>query len=101
MELPYHLRTLAGVSGEVHVTVDEPATLRGVLDAVEARYPMLRGTIREYETRQRRGFLRVFAGGEGMSYRPMDEALPACVAAGTEPLIVLGAVAGGCGPGLS
>jgi molybdopterin synthase sulfur carrier subunit len=93
--LPYHLRTLAQVGTEVLLAVDGPVTVRTVLDALEARYPMLRGTIREYGTGQRRPFLRFFACEEDWSHEPMDAALPEVVAKGQEPLLIIGAIAGG------
>jgi len=93
--LPYHLRTLARVGGEVTVEVDGPATVRAVLDALEARYPALRGTIRTYETGERRAFLRFFACEEDWSHEPLDAELPRAVAEGAEPLLIVGAIAGG------
>ena len=93
--LPPHLRTLAKVSGEVELDVPAPATQRSVLDALEARYPMLCGTIRDHETRQRRAFVRFFACSEDVSHEPPDSPLPEAVARGTEPFLVLGAIAGG------
>ena len=93
--LPYHLRMLARVDGEVALEVEAPVTVRRVLDALEARYPMLRGTIREYGTEQRRAFLRFFACEEDWSLEPMDAGLPAAVAKGKEPLLIIGAIAGG------
>ena len=93
--LPYHLRNLAHVEGDVVLEVAEPATIRTVLDALEARYPMLRGTIREYETGQRRAFLRFFACEEDWSLESPDKPLPDAVATGKEPLLILGAIAGG------
>jgi hypothetical protein len=94
--LPYHLRNLAHVEGDVLVDIAAPpVTIRAVLDALEARYPMLRGTIREYETGQRRAFLRFFACEEDWSLESPDRALPDAVAAGKEPLLILGAIAGG------
>lgn len=93
--LPFHLRNLAAVAGDVQLEVAAPVTLRSVLDALEARYPMLRGTVREYETGQRRAFLRFFACEEDWSLESPDKELPEAVAAGREPLIVLGAIAGG------
>ena len=93
--LPQHLRTLAGVGGEVTLAVDVPVTVRRVLDALEERYPMLRGTIREYETGQRRAFLRFFACEEDLSQEGMDAELPVAVAEGNEPLLIIGAIAGG------
>jgi len=95
LELPYHLRTLAQVSGEVTVDVNAPVTLRRVLDALEARYPVLRGTIRDHDTQQRRPFLRFFACQEDLSHDSSDDPLPEAVAAGKEPLLVIGAIAGG------
>jgi hypothetical protein len=93
--LPYHLRTLAKVDDEVQLDVDGQATLRSVLDALEARYPMLRGTIRDQVTGKRRPFLRFFACGEDLSHQSPDAPLPDAVATGAEPLVVLGAIAGG------
>jgi sulfur-carrier protein len=93
--LPYHLRNLAHIEGDVVLGVVTPVTIRTVLDALEARYPMLRGTIREYETGQRRAFLRFFACEEDWSLASPDAELPEAVAAGKEPLIILGAIAGG------
>jgi molybdopterin synthase sulfur carrier subunit len=93
--LPQHLRTLARVGGEVAVRVEGAVTQRSVLDALEACYPMLSGTIRDYGTRQRRPFLRFFACQEDLSFESADAALPEAVASGAEPLIILGAVAGG------
>jgi sulfur-carrier protein len=93
--LPPHLRTLAQVRGEVTLEVNGPATQRSVLDALEVRYPMLRGTIRDYVTQQRRPFLRFFACEEDLSHEPPDAPLPDAVASGKEPLVILGAIAGG------
>jgi len=93
--LPQHLRTLAHVGSEVQLELDGPVTLRSVLDAVEARYPMLRGTIRDQVTQQRRPFLRFFACEEDLSHEPPDAPLPDAVAAGKEPFIIIGAIAGG------
>lgn len=95
--LPYHLRNLARVGAEVEVELAEPErpTTRAVLDALEARYPALRGTIRDHATHERRAFLRYFACGEDISFEPVDAALPAAVAAGDEPFLVVGAIAGG------
>jgi molybdopterin converting factor small subunit len=93
--LPAHLRTLARVSGEVKVPVGAPATLRAVLDALETEYPMLRGTIRDQVTQQRRAFLRVFACEQDLSHDSPDAPLPEAVVAGTEPLLIVGAMAGG------
>ncbi|HXU39093.1 MAG TPA: MoaD/ThiS family protein [Blastocatellia bacterium] len=93
--LPYHLRNLAKVDDEVTVDVNGQVTLGSVLDALEAKYPMLRGTIRDQVTRKRRPFLRFFAGGEDLSHESPDAPLPDTVATGAEPLVVLGAIAGG------
>ena len=93
--LPYHLRNLAHVEGDVVLEVNAPVTLRAVLDTLEARYPMLRGTIREYETGKRRAFLRFFACAEDWSLESPDKPLPDAVATGLEPLLILGAIAGG------
>jgi sulfur-carrier protein len=93
--IPQHLRTLAHVGSEVELELDGPVTLRSVLDALEARYPMLRGTIRDQVTRQRRPFLRFFACEEDLSHEPPDAPLPDAVASGKEPFIVIGAIAGG------
>jgi sulfur-carrier protein len=93
--LPFHLRTLAQISGEVELEVPAPVTQRAVLDALEERYPMLRGTIRDHVTRERRAFLRFFACAEDLSHEPPDAALPEAVATGKEPFVVLGAIAGG------
>jgi sulfur-carrier protein len=93
--LPAHLRTLARVDGEVKVAVGGPVTLRAVLDALEASYPMLRGTIRDHVTHQRRPFLRFFACEQDLSHEPPDTPLPDAVVAGAEPFLVVGAMAGG------
>ena len=93
--LPAHLRTLARVDGEVKVDVAGPVTVGAVLDALEATYPMLRGTIRDQVTRQRRAFLRLFACEQDLSHEPADTPLPEAVASGAEPLLVVGAMAGG------
>jgi hypothetical protein len=93
--LPAHLRTLAGVSGEVTIEIEGAVTLRAALDALEARYPTLRGTIRDHATKQRRPFLRFFACEEDLSHDSPDLPLPEPVAAGREPLLVVGAMAGG------
>ena len=93
--LPQHLRTLAQVNGEVSLALDGPATQRAVLDALEARYPMLRGTIRDHGTGKRRAFVRFFACGRDLSHEAPDAALPEVVASGAEPFVVLGALAGG------
>jgi hypothetical protein len=93
--LPQHLRTLARVGEEVELEVDGPATQRAVLDALEARYPMLRGTIRGHATQRRRPFVRFFACEQDLSHQPPDDPLPEPVATGAEPLLVVGAMAGG------
>ena len=93
--LPYHLRTLAKVDDEVQLEVEGQVTLGSVLDALEARYPMLRGTIRDHVTGQRRPFLRFFACGEDLSHEAPDAPLPDAIATGAEPLLVIGAIAGG------
>ena len=93
--LPYHLQRLAKVSSEVQLEVASPVTQRAVLDALEARYPMLRGTIRDHVTQKRRAFLRFFACSEDLSHESPDAPLPAAVASGTEPFFVVGAIAGG------
>ncbi len=93
--LPQHLRTLAHVGAEVQIEVEGPITLRLVLDALEARYPMLRGTIRDHVTRERRPFLRFFACEEDLSHKSPDAPLPEAVASGNEPLLIIGAIAGG------
>ena len=93
--LPAHLRTLAGVNDEVVVEVEGPVTQRSVLDALEARHPMLRGTIRDPITGQRRPFLRFFACEQDLSHDPPDAPLPEAVATAAEPLLIVGAIAGG------
>ena len=93
--LPAHLLTLAQVAGEVTLDVHGPVTQRSVLDALEARYPMLSGTIRDQTTRQRRAFLRFFACEQDLSHQSPDAPLPDAVATGAEPLLVVGAMAGG------
>jgi molybdopterin synthase sulfur carrier subunit len=93
--LPYHLRTLAKVGAEVQVEVEGPVTTRSVLDALEARYPMLRGTIRDHVTLQRRPMLRFFACDEDISQESPDAPLPDAVASGAEPFFIVGAIAGG------
>lgn len=93
--LPTHLRRLANVAGEVELDVQGQATQRSVLDALEARYPMLRGTIRDQVTQQRRAFVRFFASEQDLSHEAPDTPLPDAVARGTEPLLVVGAMAGG------
>jgi hypothetical protein len=93
--LPAHLRTLVRVTGEVELAVEGEVTLRAVLDALEARYPMLRGTIRDHVTLQRRPFVRFFACEEDLSHEPPDSPLPAIVVSGAEPFQIIGAIAGG------
>jgi sulfur-carrier protein len=93
--LPAHLRTLAQINGEVELDVEGRATQRLVLDALEARYPMLRGTIRDHDTQQRRPFVRFFACQEDLSHDLPDDPLPEAVALGSEPFMVVGAMAGG------
>ena len=93
--LPQHLRTLAHSGSEVALEVEAPVTLRSALDALEARYPMLRGTIRDQVTLQRRPFLRFFACEEDLSHEPPDAQLPEAVVSGKEPLLIIGAIAGG------
>jgi sulfur-carrier protein len=93
--LPQHLRTLARVDGEVRLDVQEPLTARAVLDALEESYPVLRGTIRDQATAERRDFIRIFACGKDLSCEPVDDPLPEAVASGEEPFRVVGAMAGG------
>ena len=93
--LPFHLRNLAGVAGEVSLDVAGPVSVRTVLDALEMAYPMLRGTVRDQVTKERRAFLRFFVCEEDWSLRPVDAELPEAVVAGREPFVVLGAIAGG------
>jgi molybdopterin synthase sulfur carrier subunit len=95
--LPAHLRNLAHAEGEVELEVEGPATVRSVLDAIENRYPMLRGTLRDHVTKQRRPFVRFFACEEDLSHDPPDAPLPGAVASGAEPFLVVGAIAGGQG----
>ena len=95
VRLPHHLRILARVSSEVKVEIGGPITVRSVLDAVERNFPMLRGTIRDHVTQQRRAYLRIFASGMDLSLESPDDPLPDRVVSGEEPLIVLGAIAGG------
>jgi sulfur-carrier protein len=95
VELPFHLRTLAQVTGEISLEVAAPVTVRSVLDTLEARYPMLRGTIRDHVTLERRPFLRFFACQDDLSHQPPDTPLPEAVASGKEPLLIIGAIAGG------
>jgi molybdopterin synthase sulfur carrier subunit len=93
--LPPHLRKLAQVDGEVKLDVEGQVTQRSVLDALEGRYPMLRGTIRDHVTQRRRAFVRFFACGEDLSHEPPDAALPDAIATGAEPFMIVGAIAGG------
>jgi molybdopterin synthase sulfur carrier subunit len=93
--LPAHLRTLARVNSEVELQVEGPITQRSVLDTLEVAYPMLRGTIRDFATKERRPFIRFFACGQDLSDEPLDALLPAAVAAGTQPFRIVGAMAGG------
>ena len=93
--LPFHLRTLAGVNGEVQLPVADPPTLGSVLDAVEANYPVLRGTIRDHVTLRRRPFVRFFACEQDLSLEPPDTPLPDAVTKGTEPFLIIGSMAGG------
>lgn len=93
--LPAHLRTLSGVTGDVTLEVAAPVTMRAVLDALEARYPMLRGTIRDHGTLKRRDFLRFFVCSEDWSLESPDKPLPEAVANGSEPFFIIGAIAGG------
>jgi molybdopterin synthase sulfur carrier subunit len=96
VELPFHLRTLAKLgSGELELEVNAPVTQRTVVDAIEARFPMLRGTIRDHVTLKRRPFLRFYACGEDLSHESIDTPLPEPVAKGTEPYLIIGAIAGG------
>lgn len=93
--LPYHLRNLARVDGEVQLEVASPVTTRSVLDALEARYPVLRGTIREHGTMKRRPFVRFFACKEDLSLEPQETELPDAITSGVEPFLIVGAMAGG------
>ena len=93
--LPFHLRTLARVDEEVRIEVGTPVTIKGVLDVIEARYPVLRGTIRDHVTLRRRPFVRFFACQEDLSNDPPDTLLPDAVVAGAEPFLIVGAMAGG------
>lgn len=95
VELPYHLRNLARVSDEVVIVLDGPATQRSLLDALEARYPMLVGTIRDHQTKQRRPYLRFYATEQDLSHESPDAPLPDAVASGREPFLVIGAMSGG------
>jgi molybdopterin synthase sulfur carrier subunit len=93
--LPFHLRMLANIAGEVQLEVHPPITQRSVLDALEARYPMLRGTIRDHITQKRRDFLRLYACQQDLSHESPDTPLPEAVVSGAEPYLVIGAIAGG------
>ena len=93
--LPYHLRTLAGVEAEVQLDIAGGVTVRSILDALEARYPVLRGTIRDHVTKERRAFLRFFACEQDLTHEPPDAPLPDAVTSGKEPLLIIGAIAGG------
>ena len=95
VEIPAHLRTLAGVKGEVTLEVEGQVTQRSVLDALEARYPVLQGAVRDHVTQKRRPFLRFFACQEDLSHEPPDAPLPDAVASGAEPFLIIGAIAGG------
>ena len=95
VQIPYHLRNLARIDGDVTLEVTSPVTIRSVLDALEARYPMLCGTIRDHDTLKRRPFLRFFACQEDLSLQAPDTPLPEPVAQGKEPLLIIGAIAGG------
>ena len=95
VQLPSHLRRLAHVDSEVTLEVQGPVTLESILDALEARHPVLCGTIRDHTTRQRRPFLRFFACQEDLSHDPTDKPVPAAIQSGAEPLLVIGAIAGG------
>ena len=96
VQIPYHLRNLAQVDGEIAVEVPGMVTIKGVLDALETRYPMLSGTIREHDTLKRRAFLRFFACEEDLSHQSPDVELPEAIASGREPFLIIGAIAGGC-----
>ena len=93
--IPYHLRTLAGVGSEVGVEVAGPVTIRTVIDAVESKYPMLAGTIRDHVTKQRRPFVRFFVCGNDLSLDSIETSLPEAITSGAEPFLVIGAIAGG------
>jgi sulfur-carrier protein len=93
--LPHHLRTLAAVGGEVTLAVEGPVTQRSILDALEARYPMLRGTVRDHATQRRRPLVRFFACREDVTHEPPDAPLPEAGASGAEPFLIIGAIAGG------
>jgi hypothetical protein len=93
--LPHHLRTLARVGDEVELDINGSATIASLLDALESKYPMLRGTIRDYGTQKRRAMVRFFVCGEDLSHDPVDTALPEAIVKGEEPFIIMGAIAGG------
>jgi molybdopterin converting factor small subunit len=93
--LPAHLRTIAGVSGDVQLDVPPPVTQRSILDALEARYPALQGTVRDHVTKERRAFVRFFACQEDLSHESLDAPVPDKVASGSEPFLIVGAIAGG------
>lgn len=95
VQIPYHLRNLANIGAEVQLAVAAPVTVARILDTLEAAYPMLRGTIRDHASQQRRAYLRYFACQEDISFEPTDTPLPAAIAEGHEPFIVMGAIAGG------
>lgn len=95
VQIPYHLRTLAKVDGEVDVQVDGPVTIGAVLDSLEMKYPVLRGTIRDHVTKKRRPFIRFFVCSEDLSHEPQDHVLPDAIASGAEPFLIVGAIAGG------
>jgi sulfur-carrier protein len=95
VQIPFHLRTLAGITGEVQLKVEPPVTQRSVLDALEERYPVLKGTIRDHVTLKRRPFIRFYACEQELSHESLDSPLPDGVAAGKEPYLVIGAIAGG------
>ena len=95
VQLPYHLQALAKVGREIQLQVDSPLTIQAVLDALEAEYPMLQGTIRDHVTKQRRAFIRFFADGQDWSLEPVDILLPKSVAEGNQPFRIVGAMAGG------
>ena len=93
--LPHHLRTLAKVGDEVHIDLNGSATVCAIIDAIEEKYPMLRGTIRDHATQKRRPLVRFFACGEDLSHEPLDTPLPDPIAKGAEPFFIMGAIAGG------
>lgn len=95
VQIPYHLRNLAHVDGDVTLEVGAPVTIASLLDALETRYPVLRGTIREHDTLKRRPFLRFFACEEDLTHDPVDKPLPDAVVEGREPFLIIGAIAGG------